>query len=624
MNKTPEFATLGEAKARAGETKARAGLRAHAGQKRALPANKPAPSADGETAGGAAVLARRSDTLRRTMFGSSAPRVTRASARGASAPPRGSATARLRKRIAAITVGGPSGGATLASAAQGPELAAVVAAKIAELAALAPPSPQRPELAAVAVGKMPELAAVAVSKMPELGAAAGAKMPELAPGALAAVAVANGPELAGTIADPASPADRGPTAPAPAGGAGADQKTAAGPSPSLPSLAGPDAGRLIYVEPVPEMSAKGARYLRPRPPAAPAPAPLSSGGSSTPAPSDMRECLGLAVPAADASTESLMEFLAHLWGHPFGRDVHDGTRSAKVRFTYGEVLPSGVRTMLRRLSCHDPLATRRLVDLGAGQGRFALQAWLEHAHLDRVDGVEYSRQRWEGGSQMLRRLAEANPERYSCTRHDAQINPSCGACAKWRCPLCRDWVVLEELAAADPPLAAEEKQAQAGPKREKGQRVAPARQLTLFLGDLFDYPLGDEDIVICETAIPDDRQAELLWHLGRAKPGSRLLTYHELHNWPQADYDPHAQRLSLRAPAPATPPSTSPAPAGANATAADAPPNPASPPPLSGPATPPGAAVTTAAAQRPAFSRIPSEIVATTWESHYFSLYQRV
>lgn len=201
----------------------------------------------------------------------------------------------------------------------------------------------------------------------------------------------------------------------------------------------------------------------------------------------------LRYPLSLATVEDIelaFRILGGKWGKPgdtFNESERTSVSKDDIAFTYGEVMPSSVRLMMDGWHLGASRATT-MVDLGAGKGRLALQAFLEHRSLANVTAVEYSQSRYKYGRTMLQTLAKANPHLLAFE----DVN-------KFICCL----------------------------KLTEPQRSV--RRLELRNGDLFDcQDTHSADIVICETAIPLLRQVEFTHYLAKMKSGARLLLYHEL------------------------------------------------------------------------------------------------
>jgi len=182
------------------------------------------------------------------------------------------------------------------------------------------------------------------------------------------------------------------------------------------------------------------------------------------------------------------------WGTAGDPKTSTDEREATARrasLLYGEVLPEGVEKLFDRSHLAADEA-RTLVDLGAGLGRLALQAFLEHPSLQSVYAVELAKGRWRLGVEALERLAERHPRLFEFTADGS------------------DAVVLKS--------------------------VKDGRQLRFVKGDLFDTPvdvLAAADLVVCETRIPDDRQVDFASFLSRLRPDTRLMLYHSLESLPR-------------------------------------------------------------------------------------------
>ena len=198
------------------------------------------------------------------------------------------------------------------------------------------------------------------------------------------------------------------------------------------------------------------------------------------------DALSLLYPCSKNSTDEVHDALEGLCG-PWGvaNDVIDRTEEKfvsphKIAFTYGEVLPCGVRALFD--ASHAAAAEARvLVDLGCGKARMALQAFLEYPNLDLVVGVEYSWSRFKFARAALQSLALAN---FAFMAVDFPDSTSV---------------------------------------RLTLSQNTKSRALILHCQDLFDCKeTAQADIVICETDIPKVRQPELTTLFSsQVKKGSR-------------------------------------------------------------------------------------------------------
>ena len=173
-------------------------------------------------------------------------------------------------------------------------------------------------------------------------------------------------------------------------------------------------------------------------------------------------------------------------------------------FQYGEVLPAGVRKALGEAHL-DAQSGRSLVELGAGTGKVALQAFLECPSLLRVTAVELAAARYRVGEAALLRLCERIPERFSLLAHAP------GACVR----------ISERPPAAD---------------TSAHQREGSSRELELSVGDVFELgaaaraALAEADVVFFEVCLPRTAEAAArgLALLRSTKAGSRVLSYEAL------------------------------------------------------------------------------------------------
>lgn len=89
---------------------------------------------------------------------------------------------------------------------------------------------------------------------------------------------------------------------------------------------------------------------------------------------------------------------------------------------YGEVLPSGVTTLLSSQNLAANRA-RKLVDIGSGCGKLALQAFVEFPNLESVVGVEICQSRTQVGINALRHLSKTQPLLFQLISADVSSHP---------------------------------------------------------------------------------------------------------------------------------------------------------------------------------------------------------
>jgi len=166
-----------------------------------------------------------------------------------------------------------------------------------------------------------------------------------------------------------------------------------------------------------------------------------------------------------------------------------------ARLTYGEVLPDGVEKMLdaRHL---DAERAKTLVDLGCGIGKLVIQAFLNYPSLQYVLGVELSPSRVRVAIDATRRLAQLYGFRID-SESEMGITVS-----------------------------------------EPGARPGKRRVLEIRQSDLFKtHEAFEADIVVAQVDVFDTNNAEARKRfcdfLAQLKPGSRVMTYHDL----QSMYD---------------------------------------------------------------------------------------
>lgn len=203
----------------------------------------------------------------------------------------------------------------------------------------------------------------------------------------------------------------------------------------------------------------------------------------------------LKTPFHDLDTKDIEREWAQLFG-PWGEKIGFGVSNDIVRYTFGEVLPSGVRLLGSKHALDVKVAAKSLVDLGSGRGRMALQIFLEFPNLVNVTGVEFMKERFEVTVEMLKFVARADPKRFTFQKGQ---------------PLdAKDDVSPNEVTLTE------------------GQRT-----LTIRHQDLFQCKEAlNADIVICETELPVARHSEFTSLLCKLKSGVRIMTYCSLLTMP--------------------------------------------------------------------------------------------
>jgi hypothetical protein len=104
---------------------------------------------------------------------------------------------------------------------------------------------------------------------------------------------------------------------------------------------------------------------------------------------------------------------------PDGNEFYDANVTLKdVSFCFGEILPDGVRQLLAIKEMKTAKA-RHFLDLGCGNGRMILQAFLENPHMN-VSGIELHPGRFWKGYHALQHLCELNPGVFKIINFDSK------------------------------------------------------------------------------------------------------------------------------------------------------------------------------------------------------------
>lgn len=220
---------------------------------------------------------------------------------------------------------------------------------------------------------------------------------------------------------------------------------------------------------------------------------------------------GLPYPISGASAAEIERALrGRGWGHAGDvKTIADESQAVARRASllFGEILPAGVTKVLD----DDHLNARRattLVDLGAGMGKLALQAFLEWPSLAIVYGIELCQSRHAEARTFLGDLAMTNPDAINLS-HDAD-----------------DAVQLDlHLPSSD------ERKENEGDGSDETWRT-----LRLEHGDMFAPAAVARataaDIVVCQTDVPAGRRPDLVALLAALRPGTRFLLYLALPDLP--------------------------------------------------------------------------------------------
>jgi len=163
---------------------------------------------------------------------------------------------------------------------------------------------------------------------------------------------------------------------------------------------------------------------------------------------------------------------------------------------FGEVLPSGVI----RMSAPDLLnihSATRVLDMGSGLGKLAVQLFFAHSHLEDVWGIEFSHARFARCRELLRHFCAQNSDRL-LFRESGDM----------------EFRVTER----------------------RKSRQNKKRSLRFFCGDMLMARFQKQarskqfDVIICETEVPKNRYATF-FHCMKIladRPMTRLMTYHDL------------------------------------------------------------------------------------------------
>lgn len=172
-------------------------------------------------------------------------------------------------------------------------------------------------------------------------------------------------------------------------------------------------------------------------------------------------------------------------------DTEDAEANMKYDLEYGEVLPQGVTKLLGPERFDAAHSARRMVELGMGSGKLALQAFFEVPQLTEVVCVELTHSRFEMAAKALRRLIAKHPDRFS----------------------------YEEVRGSD------------GGPSECLRLMEKDRVLEMRRGDLFEMEvekIKKADIIFLEVRLQDDMLRRVQELLGHAKHGCRIVSFEDL------------------------------------------------------------------------------------------------
>lgn len=170
-------------------------------------------------------------------------------------------------------------------------------------------------------------------------------------------------------------------------------------------------------------------------------------------------------------------------------DVQDAEANKKYDLEYGEILPQGVTKLFGPDRFDAARSAKRMVELGMGSGKVAVQAFFEVPQLAEIVCVELAHSRFNMAAQALKALVSKHPERFS----------------------------YEEVEAED--------------SLERVRLVETGRVLEMRRGDVFETEveiIRSADIILLNISVPDNmmsRAQELLMH---AKNGCRIFSFEDL------------------------------------------------------------------------------------------------
>jgi len=218
-----------------------------------------------------------------------------------------------------------------------------------------------------------------------------------------------------------------------------------------------------------------------------------------------------------------------------------GASASHCSLLFGEVAFDGVTKMLD----HDHLNAsdaQSIVDLGAGCGRLAMQAFLLFPLTQCVQGVELSATRCSIAFTALKRLSEeiqSQEQEGYCSFEFRATEPRS---ASLYVPL------FQHQGAVEFALCEE--------KSTKHSAAASSndfkRELSFFEMSFFSSETSNRvaraDIIVLETNILEEKARDLVTLLSHAKVGTRILTYNNLKSlYQQTSADFHWKRLAGQA-----------------------------------------------------------------------------
>eukprot|EP00927_Polykrikos_kofoidii_P072275 TRINITY_DN6840_c0_g1_i1.p1 TRINITY_DN6840_c0_g1~~TRINITY_DN6840_c0_g1_i1.p1 ORF type:complete len:486 (+),score=77.29 TRINITY_DN6840_c0_g1_i1:46-1503(+) len=173
------------------------------------------------------------------------------------------------------------------------------------------------------------------------------------------------------------------------------------------------------------------------------------------------------------------------------RDLIEAVKSGST-LLYGELLPESASQLWRAFGV-EHLQGGRLLEMGMGTGKVALQAFVENPQLSRVFGIELAPSRYLVGEQALVRLAEAMPSRFEI----GLLDPG-------------NRIILVERVADDVPLS---------------------RELEFCCGDMLQVSsqeMASADVVCMEVCLPTSLHAAVCRKTGEMKLGAKLFCFADL------------------------------------------------------------------------------------------------
>ena len=211
---------------------------------------------------------------------------------------------------------------------------------------------------------------------------------------------------------------------------------------------------------------------------------------------------------------------------------HDPDAAAMSNFCFGEVAPLGVEAAFKNLKVEN---AKIVWDLGHGNGKLLIQAFLQFQHLQEVHGVELSGTRAVTSLLMLGELATKfqDLKLAHSSNSSASFVSSDYKSFPFSVPLSSSLQSVELLKdafkvgiCAGPTFSEDGQSKGEGKSEDKGN--TKGRILTLARQDLFqvlEEAVTTADILLIEVKLVPELRKRVCEALCRMKRGSRLLTF---------------------------------------------------------------------------------------------------